>query len=434
MALNVPYRPFAPLKHQHYTLAETQKEKDEEARRKMAIDNNSFANQAALAGMEAQNTANIENAQMAERAQQRGLNQQQQQFQNKLDLRKQSAVEQGLAQQAKNQAYQRQQDAKTNQRLDQQFNLNKRVQDYTLNRQQAEDARIAQERQKREAEKNRIVALGALGGYLERESSPEKEFIDLSGIQDALPQLVNGYSPKGTPKATVGQDGYISLFDDNGPIMNNGNPVRIHSSVLNSAAPIAEQIRLQNIGIEVGKGNTQARKDARDDFEYYRNQAEKTKQAFQKIMFDAPPPPPKGASNQEKAAYNELMKPYKDMEDLIVHYESMASQYANLYEGAPRRGFTLNPYTPSNQERKRESKKAIVDRARAKANSLSGAPKDEEISTARQLGRNIKDLSTATGPNTAVKMGLAGMSAYYKKLREGYPSSLAGQFIQGVTE
>lgn len=376
---------FSPLKHKHYKLATTQSELDEDLRRKMVLQNNQNAANANLANMRQQNANNRQAARQGLQREQMAANKEQQAVVNGLNTRAADRQDAELKADQEETSYQREQDGLDRQRqekldglaLERQQKLDKRD-DYNFSRQQQEDQRGDAERQRKELFQNKTLALGGLGALMERQINEnmmdKKGYVDLSEMKDALGVLVNGYEFRGAPKALVGNDGYVTLYDDDGAIKNNGNPVRIHRSTFQDAAPLAEKYRQQQMGIMAGKGNAQALKDARKDFEYNRKLADQLKKDYLKFQVDNPKPkhPGNDASTEAIAAYNEAAKIHQKFIDKINRHGDDAVIFNAIYEGrGTGGGLTLKSTEPAATDLTAQGGAKKVDVPNPQSNGLA---------------------------------------------------------------
>jgi hypothetical protein len=308
---------FNPIKFQHYKLATTQDELDAEAQRKMALQQQQINANAQLANMHETNANNRANADNAIKREKHAIDQQQQLFANGLAAKQ---IEQGderiSLDYKKNQLNEQRQ-----KRLEDIAERNQANNDYMTERQKKEDARLDEQRHKKDVFVKKTLALGMLGDALATSKPDDKGFIDLSPASKAIHQLANGYQIKGRPRALINQNGMIEVYDDNGPIMNNGQPVRIASTVIQRAKPLADLHYKQMLGLDIKSGNNKAQKEAFERFKYFKNNATKLREAKQKLMIDADIKDPQIATT------------INSLNDQIKQAEIEAGYYSRLAEG-----------------------------------------------------------------------------------------------------
>ncbi|WP_293752418.1 hypothetical protein, partial [uncultured Paraglaciecola sp.] len=199
---------FTPLKQQHYKLAITQSELDEEAKRKIALQNNAAGHAAGLANMRQSNANNRLAATQGLRREENAAaqkqtdientaNQEQADINNGLNQRQADRLDANDAANAEQTTYNRKQDGLNRTRQQKLDSQN----DYRFGRQQEEDKRNDVNRQKKKQSQNRALALGTVGELLSRNISNDnvndKGLVDLSEAKDVLPVLINGYEFRG---------------------------------------------------------------------------------------------------------------------------------------------------------------------------------------------------------------------------------------------
>lgn len=230
---------FKPLEHKHYTLAKTQGEYDEDAKREMAIDNNNFANRAVMANMEQQNANNRANAAIMEQRRQDETAQMNKEF----DQQRQLGLDQAnLSQQDIDNAYREKEfslkqgdRAADNRRADIQLGLS-----------QAQESRNQEAYSQAQQEKQQRLALAQFGSRL-LSSEPDKDGrVDVTDNFDTINTLAGGGVDKNQFKRIYAQNtGEKTLLIGEGedgkpmPVVRNGSPVAIHNEILKKSAMFA---------------------------------------------------------------------------------------------------------------------------------------------------------------------------------------------------
>ena len=212
---------FKPLEHKHYTLAKTQSEYDEDAKRQMAIDNNRAANEAVMQTMQEQNANNRANAAIMEGRRKDATQQANTEFEQsrQLGLDQASLDQQAIDNEYRDRAFSANQagiDA-NNRRANAQLGLN-----------QAQEAREQQAYNQALQEREQKIALAKFGNRLLSSDPDEKGRIDISDSFDTVNTLVGGGLTKEQFKKVYAQntgDKTILLGEDK-----DGKPIQLTRS------------------------------------------------------------------------------------------------------------------------------------------------------------------------------------------------------------
>ena len=233
---------FKPLEHKHYTLAETQSEKDEAAKRQMAIDNNRAASQGVIATMHEANQNNRANAAITERRRQDAT------AQGNFESEQAATIEQ----QGIDNALRQQQEERLGQYTNAQIanigidNALKQQQEERLqgvdNRQAIQFDQEQEARRQADELKQVPIAIAKFGHYLKTAEPDENGMVDVTDQKDNIKTMVGGFGDQDFKRITAQNvNGKTQLFgysDDNKaqPLTRNGNQVSIDNQVLQSAS------------------------------------------------------------------------------------------------------------------------------------------------------------------------------------------------------
>lgn len=348
---------FTPIKARHYTLAETQDEKDAELRRKMILQGQRLNANARQADAQAANVANRQDKRQSAIIERDKINNEVDQ--GRIDTKNATLAEQETynreqteIDRSADELATKKQDELDGRKLSLDTKNSENLQ-YKTDRQREEDARTDAERDVKTTHKNRTLAVGAIGLAMSDAITAGKYIgdsavVDLSGEIDALRLMSPHHQWKNTPGGVISEDGSIlTLMDGDKVVMGpekgggvsltDGNkvtntvgrsPMVIKTSYMNQAKRFTEDESIRLLGMESSNGNVNARKDAFMRFKTYEKMANDANEVLNQM----------GANGVSKELLIEQGK-------RVTNYTDKAAEYNDIAEGvqAKQEGYNLAP-------------------------------------------------------------------------------------------